>query len=566
MQNFLNQIYIYWKKHGAKETAGKILRRIRGKRQQEVCYEQWLTQHLPTEKELLLQKDTAFPFMPLYCIIVCTHSKREEDFEALIESLECQSYPKWKLCRMSMSPEELPGDLKGDFFVFLHKDDILAPNALYECTRCINEEPLTDFLYSDEDKIEWESGRHFGHQMKPDFNMDLLCSCYFTGHLLAVKRSLLESTGGFRSQYKAMGEYDLVLRLSENAVHIVHIPRVLCHVQSEESEDGHGGEMISRNTAEAGRLAVFEHCRRMGIEAKVLHGMLPGTYHVRYDLQEEPLVSVIIPNKDHIEDLKRCIDAIQNKSSYRNIEYIIVENNSEKPETFAYYEKLQKENSNAKVVVWKDAFNYSAINNFGVRHAQGKYLLLLNNDTELMNADCIEELLGYCSRPDAGAVGAKLFYEDDTVQHAGVILGMGGIAGHAFSGLDGMDPGYCARSICVQEYSAVTAACMMIKRSDYKEVEGFSEELAVAFNDIDFCMKLRRIGKRIIYNPFAQMYHLESKSRGSEDSPEKVARFHKEIKIFEEKWKTDLEEGDPFYSPNLTLDTDREAFSLREIE
>jgi len=564
MKRFLSDTLFYWKEHGTGKTARKIIQKIKGGRKREITYEQWLDWHLPGEETLLDQSETVFPVMPLYSIVVCAHSKRKADYKDLVKSLEGQSYSKWEFCKSGAESQEPAGNVQGDFLVFLHRDDVLTQDALYECTRYINQAPLTDVLYSDEDQVEWESGRYFGHQMKPDFNMDYLCAAYYTGHLLVVKRSLLERTEGPANEYKAMWEYDMALRISESAKHVGHIPRVLCHVRSEDMEDQSGREMMSQNTAEAGRLAVQEHYKRMGVPARVSHGILPGTYHTSYFLQEQPLVSVIIPNKDHKEDLNRCIDSLENKSFYKNMEYIIIENNSEEPETYEYYESLQRENPKARVVVWKEAFNYSAINNFGVRQANGEYLLLLNNDTEVINSDCIEELLGYCCRPDVGAVGAKLYYEDDTVQHAGVILGMGGVAGHAFLGLDGADPGYCRRSVCAQEYCAVTAACMMVKRSDYEAVGGFSEELAVAFNDVDFCMKLRQRGKRIIFNPFAQLYHLESKSRGQEDTPEKVARFHEEIRIFEEKWAADLERGDPFYSPNLTLDTDREAFSLRD--
>ena len=251
------------------------------------------------------------------------------------------------------------------------------------------------------------------------------------------------------------------------------------------------------------------------------------------------------------------------KSSYPNLEFIIVENNSTEEKTFAYYEKLQKECSKVQVYYYKGNFNYSKINNFGVQYAKGKYLLLLNNDTEMINDDCIEELLGYCTRSDVGIVGARLYYEDDTIQHAGVVIGFGGIAGHCFVQQPRGNTGYCHRIICAQDYSAVTAACMMVKRSVFEEVGGLTEELAVAFNDIDFCMKVRQKGYLVVYNPYAELYHYESKSRGLEDTPEKQERFHKEIQTFKTRWPEILKNGDPYYNPNLSLET--QNFSLKRL-
>ena len=288
-----------------------------------------------------------------------------------------------------------------------------------------------------------------------------------------------------------------------------------------------------------------------------------GLYRTRFLRDYDPLISIIIPNKDHTEDLDRCIQSIEEKSTYKNYEYIIVENNSTEEETFAYYKKLELENPRAHVIYWDGIFNYSLINNFGAQHAKGEYFLLLNNDTEIINPDCLEELLGYCMRDDVGAVGARLYFEDDTIQHAGVVIGFGGIAGHCFVMQPRGYTGYCHRIICAQDYSAVTAACMMVKRSIFEQVGGLSEELQVAFNDIDFCMKIRKAGKLIVYNPYAELYHYESKSRGLEDTPEKVARFNREIAIFEKKWPDIFKTGDPYYNPNLTLDS--QDFSLRRI-
>ena len=263
-------------------------------------------------------------------------------------------------------------------------------------------------------------------------------------------------------------------------------------------------------------------------------------------------------------DLDTCIRGIEERATYKNLEFIVVENNSTKKETFDYYDRIQKEFSNVRVVNWEREFNYAAINNYGVTFAKGKYLLFLNNDTEIIEPDCIHELLGFAQRPDVGAVGARLLYQDDTIQHAGVVVGFGGIAGHTFIGLHKAENSYFHRAMCAQDYSAVTAACMMSKRSVFDAVGGFSEELAVAFNDIDYCMKVRALGKLVVYAPYALLYHYESKSRGLEDTPEKVARFNREVKIFADKWPEILKNGDPYYNPNLTLR--KSNFALRDLK
>ena len=312
---------------------------------------------------------------------------------------------------------------------------------------------------------------------------------------------------------------------------------------------------------EAGARAIQAHYDRIGIAAKVHQGEYLGLYKTEHIIEEHPLISLIIPNKDHIEDLDKCISSIEEKSTYDNYEYIIVENNSEEEETFRYYKDLEKENPRVHVICWEGEFNYSAINNYGAKFAKGEYLLLLNNDTEFINGACLEELLGYCMHDDVGAVGARLYYSDDTIQHAGVVVGFGGIAGHAFIGLPRSANGYFSRIICAQDMSAVTAACMMVKKSVFEEVGGLSTELKIAFNDIDLCMKIREKGYLIVYNPYAELYHYESKSRGLENTKEKVERFNGEIATFAQKWPEILKNGDPYYNPNLSLE--RCDFSLK---
>ena len=298
------------------------------------------------------------------------------------------------------------------------------------------------------------------------------------------------------------------------------------------------------------------------MKATVEQTVHKGIYRSKYALQGEPLISIIIPNKDHSDDLKTCIDSIEQRSSYRNYEFVIVENNSTEQKTFDYYKELEEQCPRAKVVRWQGTgFNYPAINNYGVKCSKGEYLLFLNNDTEIVNADCLEELLSYCMREDVGAIGARLYYEDGTIQHAGVIVGLGGIAGHAFVGFPHDALGYFGRIQMAQDLSAVTAACMLVKRSVFEEVEGFDEAYAVAFNDVDLCMKIRKAGYLIVYNPYAELNHYESKSRGYEDTEEKVQRFNSEIALFKSRWGDFLEQGDPYYNPNLTLG--RNDFSLK---
>lgn len=312
---------------------------------------------------------------------------------------------------------------------------------------------------------------------------------------------------------------------------------------------------------EAGRAAVEAHYRRCGIPAKVENAQGYGRYRTIYEWQEEPFVSIIIPNKDHTDDLDICIQSVLEKSEYRHFEIVVVENNSTEKETFAYYDRIQAEHPEVRVVFYEGGFNFSKINNFGAKEAKGEFFLLLNNDTEFIAGNVIGDMLGICMREDVGIVGAKLLYADDTIQHAGVVLGFGGTAGHTFIGKSRYDTGYFGRISCVQDYSAVTAACMLVKRSVFEQAGGLTEELAVAFNDIDFCLKVREMGKLVVYQPSAELYHYESKSRGYEDSPEKVERFQNEMDWFINRWRDVIEQGDPYYNRNLTLDNS--DFSMR---
>ena len=588
----------YWKSQGAAALAEKVVTKVKNVRQGPPSYQKWIRHHLPDRNELEKQKKTSFGYRPKISFVVPLYKTPEKYLRRLTESFQEQTYSNWELCfsdgsgaqspltellkeltakdnRIKYVSHEEPLQISentnsaieiatGDFIAFADHDDELTPNALFECVKAINEKPQTLVIYTDEDKMSMDGHKFFQPHFKPDYNPDLLCTVNYICHLFVVSRKVIEKVGGLRSEFDGAQDYDFVLRCVEAVKdeEICHIPKILYHWRCHEDSTAENPES-KLYAFEAGRRAVQAHYERTGIHAEVFEGEYLGLYRTKFIRDHDPLISIIIPNKDHIDDLKRCMESIEQKSTYKNYEYIIVENNSTDPATFEYYKKLEAENPKVRMVYWDGVFNYSAINNYGASFAKGEYLLLLNNDTEIINPDCLEELLGYCMRKDVGAVGARLYYEDDTIQHAGVVIGFGGIAGHCFVQQKRGTTGYCHRIICAQDYSAVTAACMMVKKSAFDAVGGLSEELAVAFNDIDFCMKLRKAGYLIVYNPYAELYHYESKSRGLEDTPEKVARFNKEIATFEKKWPEILENGDPYYNPNLTLKS--QDFSLKRI-
>ena len=583
----------YWKQYGVKRTIRKIIRKMQGKKDT-VSYEDFLKKYGVKEEELARQRQEVFENGPCFSIAVPLYQTKEKYLREMIESVQAQTYTNWELCladgsgrEHSLQPvvgeyiakdkrikyclldsnEGIAGNTNealkmadGDFVVLTDHDDLLSPEALYQCAKAVQKEPQTDVIYSDEDKVDMSGKKFFEPHFKSDYNIDLLCTMNYICHLFVVRKDVMERAGLFESCYDGAQDHDFILRCTEKAEHIVHIPKVLyhwrCHAQST-SENPESKLYAFEN----GCKAVKAHYDRIGIPAEVEQGPFYGMYRTHYLWKEQPLVSILIPNKDHVADLKKCMDSIEEKSTYRNFEFIIVENNSTEEETFAYYKEIEKRD-NVRVLYYKEDFNYSRINNFGAKEANGEYILLLNNDTEMIEPDSMKEMLDICMRPDVGIVGAKLLFEDNTIQHAGVIIGFGGVAGHAFIGQDRDDNGYFSRIISVQDLSAVTAACLMVRRSVFDEVEGLNEEFKVAFNDIDFCLKVRKAGYLVVYNPYAQFYHYESKSRGQEDSADKVARFQQETGLFGERWGELLENGDPYYNPNLTLD--KADFSLKE--
>lgn len=586
----------YMRANGMKALFVKVARKLAERTNRPVDYAEWLPKHLPTEGELQKQRKTDFSYKPKISIVVPLYKTKEEYLKQLVDSVKAQTYTNWELCLSDGSGKNSPitdllekmtkedGRIKvirheeplkiaentnaaisiaeGDFIAFADHDDVLCAHALYECVQALNEKPETEVLYSDEDKMSIKGNKFFMPHFKPDFNLDLLCTVNYICHLFVVKKELLGKVGLLRPEFDGAQDYDFIFRCVEATEHIYHIPKILYHWRSHEDSTAENPES-KMYAFDAGQKAIEAHFQRIGVKAEVYKGEYLGLYRTRYIREYDPLISIIIPNKDHIEDLERCISSIEQKSTYGNYEYIIVENNSTEEKTFEYYKELEKRNSKVRVVYWDGVFNYSEINNYGISYAKGEYLLLLNNDTEIINDDWMEELLGYCMRPDVGIVGARLYYEDDTVQHAGVVLGFGGIAGHCFVQQPRGNTGYCHRIICAQNYSAVTAACMMVKREAFDKVGGLSPDLAVAFNDIDFCLKVRDAGYLVVYNPYVELYHYESKSRGLEDTPEKRERFAREIATLESHWPEIFAKPDPYYNPNLTLKS--QDFSLKRL-
>lgn len=582
--------------HGWKQFCTRTMQVLAQKSAPQGDYGKYRLAVAPTEEELSRQRKETFQYAPLISIVVPLYKTPEKYLGQLVKSVQSQTYGNWELCLSDGSGKDSPlekylsrlesqeprvkvvrnsGQLQisentnaalqaasGEFIAFADHDDLLSEDALYECVKALQKEPETELIYSDEDKVSMNGKHYFQPHFKSDYNPDLLCSMNYFCHLVVVKKKLLDKAGMLDAAFDGAQDYDFVLRCTEHTDKIFHIPKVLYHWRAHENSTAENPES-KRYAFEAGKRAVQAHLDRLKIPARVEMGEYPGLYRVHYLWKEQPLVSILIPNKDHVEDLDKCIQSIEQRSNYRNYEFIIIENNSELPETFEYYKRLEAENKKARVVYWEKGFNFSAINNFGAGFAKGEYLLLLNNDTEMIGPDCLWELLGPCMREDVGITGARLYYEDGTIQHAGVVIGFGGIAGHTFIGFDKEANGYFSRIICAQNYSAVTAACMMTKKSVYQEVGGLTEDLVVAFNDIDYCMKVKKFGKLIVYNPYAELYHYESKSRGLEDSPQKQERYYKEMKYFVTKWQEFMDQGDPYYNPNLTLS--KADFSLRQV-
>ena len=553
-------------------------------------YRRWINRYEPKPADLARQRATPLPRTPLVSVVVPVFDPPAAFLDALIQSVLAQTYPHWELCLAdaSTAPHVRPliekyaaadrrvkadflganrgiaGNTNaalalatGDYVAFADHDDALAPFALYEVARAVNAAPEADFLYSDEDKLD-PAGDRVEPNFKPDWSPETLKSRNYVCHLLVLARPLVGRLGGIRPGFDGAQDYDLVLRAGEQAKRPVHIPAVLYHWRMHAHSTA--ANTSSKTYAyDAGKRALAEHLSRTGADAAVIDGPTLGTYHVVYRLRSQPLVSVIVPNKDHPDMLARCVDSLE-KASYANYELIVAENGSTRPETFAYYRDLVKK-PNVRVVEWAEPFNYAAVNNFAAGHAKGELLLFLNNDVEAVNPDWLEALVTIAVQPGVGAVGAKLYYADDTIQHAGIVVGMGGVAGHGHLNFPRQAAGHMQRLTYTQNVAAVTGACLITPKKVFDAVHGFDEGFVLAFNDVDLCLQILAEGYRVVWTPAAELYHLESKTRGAEDTAEKQARFKREYDLFYVKWGPFLKTGDPYYSRHFRLD--RPDFALR---
>lgn len=563
----------------------------------ENLYQIWIEKNEPTKEELQEQKNTKFKINPKISIIIPMYNTPVNFFEELVDNLIGQTYSNWELCLADGSPEEnkelekiykkderikykfigenkgIAGNtnealslVTGDFVALLDHDDLLPLFSLYEIVKCINENPDVEFIYTDEDKFEKLGGKRYDPYFKSDFAPDTLRANNFICHFSVFKKELMDKLGGFRSEYDGAQDYDILLRMSEETNKIVHIPKILYHWRVHALSTAKAGGTAKPYAYEAGIKAIQDHINRLGLKGTVEQGNTLGTYKINYEVIGNPKVSIIIPNKDYINTLKVCLNSLKKLTTYENYEIIVVENNSEESETFDYYKKIDGKDKIKVVYFPEKEFNYSKIINFGVKNSTGDYIIQLNNDTELMTPNWIQEMLGFAQREDVGAVGVELFYPDNTIQHAGIIIGIGGVAGHVFKNLPKGIHGYFSKDAMIQNLSAVTAACIMTPKSIYYDVDCMDEKFKVAFNDVDFCLKIREKGKLIVYNPFIQFKHYESKSRGFEDTPEKKARFQTEIDRFHDKWQSVLDKGDPYYNINLRLDNDQCAIRTEKVE
>lgn len=563
----------------------------------ENLYQIWIEKNEPTKEELQEQKNTKFKINPKISIIIPMYNTPVNFFEELVDNLIGQTYSNWELCLADGSPEEnkelekiykkderikykfigenkgIAGNtnealslVTGDFVALLDHDDLLPLFSLYEIVKCINENPNAEFIYTDEDKFEKLGGKRYDPYFKSDFAPDTLRANNFICHFSVFKKELMDKLGGFRSEYDGAQDYDILLRMSEETNKIVHIPKILYHWRVHALSTAKAGGTAKPYAYEAGIKAIQDHINRLGLKGTVEQGNTLGTYKINYEVIGNPKVSIIIPNKDYINTLKVCLNSLKKLTTYENYEIIVVENNSEESETFGYYKKIDGKDKIKVVYFPEKEFNYSKIINFGVKNSTGDYIIQLNNDTELMTPNWIQEMLGFAQREDVGAVGVELFYPDNTIQHAGIIIGIGGVAGHVFKNLPKGIHGYFSKDAMIQNLSAVTAACIMTPKSIYDDVDYMDEKFKVAFNDVDFCLKIREKGKLIVYNPFVQFKHYESKSRGFEDTPEKKERFQAEIDRFHDKWQSVLDKGDPYYNINLRLDNDQCAIRTEKVE
>lgn len=579
-----------------------VVAKIKYKQIEHKAMEQFGTKSFPDEERARREREQVFERMVKISILVPLWNTPENFLREMIESVTAQTYQNWELCLADGSDgdhtyvetivreyqekdgrgrilykkleknEGIAGNTNrclamatGEYIGLFDHDDILHPSALYEYVKVINEKNA-DYIYCDETTFKsGDINKMLTMHFKPDYAIDNLRANNYICHFSVFARQLLDGTELFRTKFDGSQDHDMILRLTDRAKNVVHVPKLLYYWRS------HPGSVASDINAkpyaiQSAKDAVADHLKRHGYE----HFQITSTrafetiFKIRYQIIGDPKISIVIANKDHLEDLKRCITSIREKSTYENYEIIVVENGSETKEIFDYYDKL-KDDPQIKVVTYteKGSFNYSKVNNFGVKEASGDYILLLNNDTQVITVNWMEELLMYAQREDVGAVGAKLYYGNKTIQHAGVVLQLGAhrTAGHSHYGQHRDNLGYMGRLCYAQDVSAVTGACLLVKKKLFEEVGGLDESFAISLNDVDFCLKLREKGLLNVFTPFAELYHFESVSRGLDDQGEKAARYNDESERFREKWKEVLEKGDPYYNPNFSLD--RSDFALK---
>ena len=602
-----------------------VLRKIANKKQQKSVMESYGTGSFPDEERRKAERETVFHNMVKISILVPLWNNKREFQIQMLDSVMNQTYENWELCLADGSDEEHAyiGEIcqeyvkksggrivyrhldhnggisyntnecfklaTGEYIGLFDQDDILHPSVLFEYVKAINEQGA-DYLYCDETTFQDNNlNKMLTMHFKPDYAPDNLRANNYICHFSVFSRKLLEQEALFRPEFDGAQDHDMILRLTDRAEKIVHIPRLMYYWRSHSGSTAAGID-AKPYAIEAAKGAIAAHLKKHGFQ----HFQITSTracatiFRIRYQIIGNPKISILIPNKDHVEDLKRCITSIKNRSTWENYEIIVIENNSTTPEIKDYYSQLlgssyeegrknvtvcghdggvrKSEDGRVCVVTYHGDFNYSAINNLGESYAGGDYVLLLNNDTEVITANWMEELLMYAQREDVGAVGGKLYYGDKTIQHAGVVIGLGAhrTAGHTHYRVPVQNLGYMGRLCYVQDVSAVTGACLMVKRSLYEEVGGLEEGFAVSLNDVDFCLKLRQKGLLNVFTPFAELYHYESISRGLDTEGERAERYNRESEKFRTKWKKELEAGDPYYNPNFSLD--RSDFSLKRNE
>ena len=589
IKNNFKKIKYYFRRYGLINTSKKVFKKVfhikeKRKTNQEQ-YNIWMEKNDLRQEDIEMQKQYCFKHSPKISVVVPMYNTNEIFFKELVESLEKQTYSNWELC-LADGSEKQNDELKkyyennekikykflnsnrgisentneaidmatGEYIGFLDHDDLLSQDALFEIVKVINDNEDVEFIYSDEDKIDQEYER-FEPYFKPDYSPETLLSNNYITHFVVVKKELINRVGKLNSEFNGAQDFDFVLRATKEAKEVIHISKILYHWRVHKSSTANVAD-AKPYAYEAGIKAAKEHLERIGKKGSVEDGQdVPGIYKVKFEIEGTPKVSILIPNKDNTNLLKTCIESILKLTTYPNYEIVIIENNSQKKETLEYYNEISK---NEKIRIINSGikeFNYSKIINFGVNNVDGEFILQLNNDTKILNPDWLELMVGYAQNKEIGAVGGRLYYEDKTIQHAGIMIGLSGIAGNMLVNLPYGNHAYFGREAATRNVAAVTGACLLCRRELYEEV-GFMDEdnFKIAFNDVDFCLKLLEKGYRNIYNPYVELIHYESKSRGYEYTKEQEERFNRESENFKLKWKKYID-YDPYYNINFTRST-----------